>query len=133
MITVFAKRWRLVCVDALRMLAVASAVATVTAACAEGGGGGEGDRCNPALSHNECNGDLTCQIPADPATGATCGESYCCPTPATASGNDYCNGKNEAPLADGTLQCPIPASSSSTSSSSGSSSSAADAGDSGAE
>jgi hypothetical protein len=87
------------------------------AGCAEGGGGGEGDRCDPALSHNECNGDLTCQIPADPITGATCGESYCCPTPATLSGNDYCNGKNEAPLPDGTPRCPLPASGGSSSSS----------------
>ncbi len=50
-------------------------------------GGSEGDRCNPLLSHDECGGaPLSCQQPA------TCVESYCCPNPASASTNPYCNG-----------------------------------------
>jgi hypothetical protein len=48
--------------------------------------GKEGDRCNPDLSHNECNSGLTCQQPS------TCAENYCCPTPASGSSNAYCNG-----------------------------------------
>jgi hypothetical protein len=48
--------------------------------------GKEGDRCNPDLSHDECNSGLTCQQPA------TCAENYCCPTPASSSSNPYCNG-----------------------------------------
>jgi hypothetical protein len=74
--------------------------------CAEGGGGGEGDRCNPDLSHDECNSGLTCTIVTAPAAGGgyfTCGESYCCPS--GPSGNGYCNGVNIAP-SDGVLQCP---------------------------
>jgi len=48
--------------------------------------GKEGDRCNPDLSHDECNSGLTCQQPS------TCAENYCCPTPASGSDNAYCNG-----------------------------------------
>jgi hypothetical protein len=59
-------------------------------------GGAEGDRCNPALSHNDCNGGLTCQQPA------TCAESYCCPTPASASSNPFCNGSSCPPAEAGT-------------------------------
>ncbi len=49
-------------------------------------GGREGDRCNPDLSHNDCNDGLTCVVPS------TCVENYCCPTPSSASTNPYCNG-----------------------------------------
>ncbi len=56
-------------------------------------GGSEGDRCNPDLSHNDCSGALTCQQPA------TCVENYCCPTPASASTNPFCNG-SACPPAD---------------------------------
>jgi hypothetical protein len=35
--------------------------------------GQEGDRCNPDLSHNECDKGLTCQQPPQ------CPENYCCP------------------------------------------------------
>ncbi len=63
----------------------AAVVAVVIAALACEGGS-EGDRCNPDLSHNDCNGALTCQQPA------TCVENYCCPTPASASSNPFCNG-----------------------------------------
>jgi len=107
--------------------ALALTLATVVAGCAEGGGGGEGERCNPDLSHNECDNALTCQIVSDPVTGAKCGESYCCPVVPTTSANGYCNGKFEAPASDGTPVCPIPVSSSSSSSASSSTSSAADA------
>lgn len=50
-------------------------------------GGREGERCNPDLSHDECDDGLTCQQPS------TCVENYCCPTPASGSSNPYCNGK----------------------------------------
>jgi hypothetical protein len=50
-------------------------------------GGREGDRCNPDLSHNDCNDGLTCQQPS------SCAESYCCPNPASASSNPFCNGR----------------------------------------
>jgi len=49
-------------------------------------GGAEGDRCNPDLSHNDCNAGLTCQQPLP------CVENYCCPTPASSSSNPYCQG-----------------------------------------
>jgi hypothetical protein len=49
-------------------------------------GGREGDRCNPNLSHNDCNGGLRCQVTT------ACGESYCCPSNPASSTNPYCNG-----------------------------------------
>jgi len=49
-------------------------------------GGREGERCNPALSHNDCDNGLTCQQPS------TCAENYCCPADPTTSTNPYCNG-----------------------------------------
>jgi hypothetical protein len=49
-------------------------------------GGREGERCNPALSHNDCDDGLTCQQPA------TCAENYCCPSDPTKSTSPYCNG-----------------------------------------
>jgi hypothetical protein len=49
-------------------------------------GGNEGDRCNPDLSHNDCNAGLTCQQPS------TCVENYCCPDDPSTSTNPYCNG-----------------------------------------
>jgi hypothetical protein len=67
------------------------AVAAISNGCV---GGAEGDRCNPALSHDECGGArLTCQQPA------TCVESFCCPNPASSSTNPYCNG-TLCPVAD---------------------------------
>lgn len=45
--------------------------------------GEEGERCNPDLSHDECNSGLSCQQPAN------CPENYCCPTSGTSS-NPYC-------------------------------------------
>jgi hypothetical protein len=56
--------------------------------------GKEGDRCNPDLSHDECNSGLTCQQPS------TCAENYCCPTPASSSSNPYCNGQGCPQAAD---------------------------------
>jgi hypothetical protein len=41
--------------------------------------GAEGGRCNPDLSHNECNSGLTCQQPAQ------CPENYCCPATGASS------------------------------------------------
>jgi hypothetical protein len=99
------------------IVAVTLGAAFAVGGCAEGGGGGEGDRCNPFLSHNECDNGLTCQTGMDLASGATCGESYCCPTPANMSSNGFCNGAFEAPLPDGALVCPVVASSGSSSSS----------------
>ena len=59
--------------------------------------GKEGDRCNPDLSHDECNSGLTCQQPS------TCAENYCCPTPASSSSNPYCNGEGCPPALDAAL------------------------------
>ncbi len=67
---------------------MALAVPLIALALASSGcdGGHEGDRCNPDLSHNDCNDGLTCVTPS------TCVENYCCPTPASASTNPFCNG-----------------------------------------
>ena len=56
-------------------------------------GGREGERCNPNLSHNDCDDGLTCGQPS------TCVESYCCPTTGT-SNNPFCNGAACPPAAD---------------------------------
>jgi len=45
--------------------------------------GSEGDRCNPDLSHDECNAGLSCQQPP------SCPENYCCPTTGGSS-NPFC-------------------------------------------
>ena len=69
-------------------VALTLAVALVSIALLGNGcaGGGEGDRCNPNLSHNECDNGLTCVQPS------TCAESYCCPSDPAKSSNGYCNG-----------------------------------------
>jgi hypothetical protein len=77
------------------MLAVPLAVLVLASTGCDGGR--EGDRCNPDLSHNDCNDGLTCIVPS------TCVENYCCPTPASASTNPYCNG----------MACPMAAASTS--------------------
>jgi hypothetical protein len=59
---------------------VALTGALVLAACSTGA---EGDRCNPDLSHDECNSGLSCQQPVN------CPENYCCPVSGPAS-NPYC-------------------------------------------
>ncbi len=74
-----------------RLVSLGLAAGCLTAlfvACA-GSGVTEGDRCNPALSHNECDDGLSCVTPTD------CAESYCCPTSGTSSQpncNPGCNG-----------------------------------------
>jgi hypothetical protein len=55
----------------------------VVVACEQGA---EGDRCNPDLSHDECNAGLTCQQPLP------CVENYCCPVDRSTSTNPYCLG-----------------------------------------
>src|SRR5580692_4946032 len=72
---------------------VSIAVLFLVIACDEGG---EGDRCNPDLSHNDCNSGLICTIPS------TCVEAYCCPADPSTSSNPYCNGMGcpAAPMAD---------------------------------
>jgi hypothetical protein len=57
-------------------------------------GGGDGDRCNPLLSHDECNDGLTCVQPS------TCVESYCCPSDPSKSTSPFCRGDPGA--------CPAP-------------------------
>jgi hypothetical protein len=64
-------------------LSLGIAILTLGAGC---DGGREGERCNPFLSHNDCNDGLTCQQPA------TCAENYCCPANASSSTNPFCNG-----------------------------------------
>ncbi len=51
--------------------------------------GQEGDRCNPSLSHDECNTGLSCQQPP------SCPENYCCPITGTSTDPNCqpgCNG-----------------------------------------
>jgi hypothetical protein len=59
---------------------VAGVLGAVGAGCEQGA---EGDRCNPDLSHNECNSGLSCQQPVN------CPENYCCPTSGPSS-NPFC-------------------------------------------
>jgi hypothetical protein len=74
-------------------------------------GGREGDRCIPVsagFSHNDCYSGLTCTTIVDPVSGATCGESYCCPTDGL-SGNPNCQPSLIGPLPDGAPGiCPLP-------------------------
>jgi|ERR1700733_10106754 len=65
----------------LSLLATAVGLALTGLGCNEGQ---EGDRCNPDLSHNECNSGLICT----PATDL-CPENYCCPSDGK-SDNPYC-------------------------------------------
>ncbi len=89
-------------------LALLLALASQTTACV---GGREGDRCIPqsvGFSHNDCNSGLTCMTIVDPASGATCGESYCCPSDGTST-NPACNASLIGPLPDGAAGiCPVP-------------------------
>ena len=65
-------------------------------------GGREGERCNPLLSHDECDNGLSCQRPS------TCAENYCCPEPASSSSNPFCNGA-ACPAPDGGGDAAAPA------------------------
>lgn len=84
------------------ILIVMSAGVAIALGCAQGF---EGDRCNPALSHDECNSGLSCQQPVN------CPESYCCPTNASSS-NPYCqsgcNGGDVAACAAGNADACAP-------------------------
>ncbi len=73
------------------------AVALLTVAAMGCNTSQEGDRCNPSLSHDECNSGLVCGIPTncDPTqplhSPYANGEAYCCP--ANGISNDpNCNG-----------------------------------------
>jgi hypothetical protein len=84
--------------SALIVLVSATALAT---GCNQGA---EGDRCNPALSHDECGSGLQCTQPVD------CPENYCCPASGTSS-NPYCQpgcagGQASACAAGGDADCP---------------------------
>jgi hypothetical protein len=46
----------------------------------------EGDRCNPALSHDECENAPTVQC----VTPANCAESYCCGPSSTSANCQAC-------------------------------------------
>src|ERR1700684_3231426 len=59
------------------------AALVASAALAGCDGGSEGDRCNPDLSHDECNSGLVCSQPD------FCPENYCCPTKGPYS-SPYC-------------------------------------------
>jgi hypothetical protein len=63
-------------------------------------GGREGDRCNPDLSHDDCNDGLTCVQPA------TCVENHCCPADPRTSSDPYCNG-SACPAADAGATTPV--------------------------
>jgi hypothetical protein len=66
-------------------IALAGGVGMILPGCLppDAGGGSEGDRCNPALSHDECGSGLQCTQPA------LCPENYCCPVSGPIS-NPYC-------------------------------------------
>lgn len=64
-------------------IAATAALLVLIPAC---DGGREGDRCNPNLSHTDCNDGLSCITPS------TCVETYCCPSDPTKSTSQYCNG-----------------------------------------
>lgn len=66
----------------LFILALAGGIALLPAC----DGGREGDRCNPNLSHVDCNDGLACIAPS------SCAETYCCPSDPTKSTSQYCNG-----------------------------------------
>jgi hypothetical protein len=90
--SMFAKTSSYVARLGLVVLALAATIAITEAGCtlSEWGGGGEGDRCNPFLSHNDCNDPLVCTSFTLPGTMTACGESYCCPASGTSS-NANCN------------------------------------------
>jgi hypothetical protein len=67
---------------------VVAAFVAIVAACLQGGH--EGDRCNPDLSHDECNDGLSCQQPK------SCDESYCCPANLAASKSSSCRSDPDA-------------------------------------
>jgi hypothetical protein len=75
---------------AASVVSLAAVLVLVNSGC---DGGREGERCNPALSHNDCDNGLTCQQPS------TCAENYCCPADPTKSTSPYCNGA-ACPAAD---------------------------------
>jgi hypothetical protein len=70
-----------------------SSFALLEPACT--GNGGEGDRCNPYLSHDECDNGLVCTIPG------ACPEAYCCPQNAKASSSAFCRGDPSVCPSDG--------------------------------
>ncbi len=53
------------------LASLTATIALVLLACNQGS---QGDRCNPNLSHDECNSGLSCMSPP------LCPEAYCCPT-----------------------------------------------------
>jgi hypothetical protein len=112
----------------LSLLGVVIGLAIAGLGCNEGQ---EGDRCNPDLSHNECNSGLACTgastdkaskapyVFEDPSTwtpNAPCPENYCCPI-SGGSSNPYCqpgcNGGAAAICAadpeDGSVACKLAA------------------------
>jgi hypothetical protein len=53
----------------------------------------EGDRCNPASSHNECGSGLVCTGQGSSPAIAFCPENYCCPVDSNGnitSSNVFC-------------------------------------------
>jgi hypothetical protein len=65
-----ASRW-------IRSTIVASAAAALTLVLSSGCSQVEGSRCNPALSHDECDNAPTVQCVQPPAPACN-GEAYCC-------------------------------------------------------
>jgi hypothetical protein len=66
------------------MLVTLTAVALLSAHC--NASTLEGDRCNPALSHNECAGDPTIQCVTPP----NCVDSFCCGPSSTSPNCQAC-------------------------------------------
>ncbi len=76
------------------LLTLLASLALLGAGCQQSA---EGDRCNPALSHNDCNAGLVCTIPA------FCVENYCCPVSGPST-SPFCQpGCNGGMAADGAM------------------------------
>jgi hypothetical protein len=76
------------------LLAIFAGLALLGAGCQQSA---EGDRCNPALSHNDCNAGLVCTIPT------YCVENYCCPVSGPIT-SPFCQpGCNGGAAADGAM------------------------------
>jgi hypothetical protein len=84
--------------QAARILAVGLVLVALGPGCDEQGA--EGDRCNPYLSHNDCNSGLICAGHAPSSVIIPfCQENYCCPV--DSNGNIVSSNPNCQPGCNG--------------------------------